>query len=176
MTNTPKVQPLSRFAVSKIVYSNQEPESFPSLESAAPTPLLEQAMQFVETHPERHDQSVWMTGADGLEPDADGAPICGTAGCLAGWGIAFHDPLEAAQILSGGTALVLADQVRYTYIEEYAAHLFGITQDQASTLFEGRWDAEDLRLGVDAIKDNPDITGEHLECVMQGCGGCWACD
>lgn len=43
------------------------------------TVLLEQTMQYILDHPDRHDQSVWV---DGDEPT-----LCCTTACFAGWAL-----------------------------------------------------------------------------------------
>jgi hypothetical protein len=139
---------------------------------ANPTPLLEDSMRFIETHQGRHLQDTWMDQVSHDLGPSD-APICGTAGCLAGWGVALNNPVEGTRILDG--EVVLADERYHADIPNYAAYLFGITEDQADQLFGPRWDAEQLRSGVNAIKANPAISHSELHCVMSYCDGCPTC-
>lgn len=72
--------------------------------------LLQQTMQYINDHPEQHNQNVFV-----------GENECGTAACFAGWGA----------MLSGWTVR----QINASVMWVVGAQLFGLTQLEAERLF-----------------------------------------
>jgi hypothetical protein len=117
--------------------------------------LLQATMNFIEKHPEKHEQSHWVTE-------------CGTAFCYAGhasllagatppsanvleynffWTInpeTFQSQRESTmqQLESGNLA-----------VDEFAARQLGITMAESEVMFSGDRTREELRMLVDALCD-----------------------
>lgn len=118
--------------------------------------LLERTMLHILDHPEKHDQSIWVSE-------------CGTAGCLAGWAcllsgwtVGFVD-----NILAREKATVLSPHDGYAYsLPWVAAELLGLTGDEAAALFHPENTIAELQLMVkdlvngDELRDREDYLSE----------------
>lgn len=97
--------------------------------------LLQQTMQYIKDHPERHQQDIWTNQ-------------CGTAACFAGW----------AAMLSGWAAW----QVHNFEMWTRGANLLGLTYTEARILFDTGNTAPMLELMVkdlvngDQLRDQAD--------------------
>lgn len=85
------------------------------------TELMLQVADFIESHPEQHDQKNWFVDKKGglvKYPTTTEIPEdrCGTTACVAGWAV----------VLSG---------IRCTYWWDGGRDVLGITQDEANFLF-----------------------------------------
>lgn len=96
-------------------------------------------LDFIEAHPEKHDQSMWISNAD--DPSMAGYDLrrtlneCGTTACFAGW-----DALLAGETF---TSYGLLTQDRR--VDVYSAAALGLTVHEAYRLFHGAQDMADVR-------------------------------
>jgi hypothetical protein len=84
--------------------------------------LLEKVKKAILKHPDNVDMNMWVSHGD------DEAP-CGTAGCIAGWTIAKASLKKLRKIR------VSKNQSWGDRIQERAAKLLGINQDESENLF-----------------------------------------
>lgn len=108
--------------------------------------LLERTMQFINEHPEKHDQTNY----------------CGTKQCFAGWAVA----LEGWRVVDYAPAIVERDGM-YESVPALAQYLLGLTNEEAFTLFLGFHSRADLELMVkdlvngDELRDPEDYRLHH---------------
>lgn len=59
--------------------------------------LIERVRELIASHPERHEQGLWIDahGADDLRDDF--GPDCGTSACVAGWAVLLEHELADAE-------------------------------------------------------------------------------
>lgn len=99
-------------------------------------------LEFITDHRGAHDQDTWSNGA---KLDESGKPVCGTAGCLAGWATVRAFPyleVAASGILLRRNSLGVArhpDGVRTHSAAETAQHLYGLDDvgGAHAALFDG---------------------------------------
>lgn len=112
--------------------------------------LLERVMTFIEDHPDKHDQTEWLSGR---APDRNPAHWCATSGCFAGWAIVLSGALTEAEIgvqaRESSAWCVLAPRIAQGILE--------ISTEDRSVLFHGNNTRENLGLMVKDI-----VNGEHL--------------
>jgi hypothetical protein len=114
------------------------------------TRLAYTVLDYIEDHPERHDQDTWITVGGGLPTITDRNTRttvenadCGATCCFAGWAVL----LNGDTIASG--SLVYNSNGRFvSNIDIYARHLLGLTPDEADELFYGAKDIDDVRRAV----------------------------
>lgn len=107
--------------------------------------LIDRVLQQIDAEPERWNQGWWS-----------GPSSCGTAYCFGGWAVAlsggvwtgdgYTDTLVPER---GDSAYPMAD---YTYVEERATRLLGLTQREADRLFDSMNSREDLQEIVDELR------------------------
>lgn len=122
--------------------------------------LAVEAMAVIETHPERWKQSCWKSesgsGVSTIHDFADDPldPACKTAFCLAGWvGALDHKAWHPTEdSVWTGTS--------WMPIEDYATARLGLTQREATCLFDPYNSLEMLAAGVKALMNNQDIEDE----------------
>lgn len=88
---------------------------------------LQDVLEWVEAHPERHNQRVWAKRTE-----------CGTAACLAGWTVMFAGieiNWEPDGCWEAGTHFIY-DTVDGVFISDAAAHLLGLDEHVAKRLFD----------------------------------------
>lgn len=85
---------------------------------------LRKEMEFITTHRDKHDQSVWAAKTS-----------CGTVGCLAG-NIVFNEGLEI-DWLGKNASYCFDEQGDNVSIRDQAALILGLSWDQAEILFDG---------------------------------------
>lgn len=106
------------------------------------TELLEQVMQHITDHPEKHSQEEWF---------------CGTAACFAGWAC-----------LMSGWKQVEVDSVRVTrpgvssYADTVATAELGLEEHEANRLFDGANTRDMLRLMVKDL-----VNGDKMRTIGQ---------
>jgi hypothetical protein len=148
--------------------------------------LLVAVRAILVENPERHDQQVWVGNfyltpdelADGTElmlpadlirqyamrplttqPEEPGAqwPVCGSLGCVAGWGAVLSAPHGS---FIKGPRIVLPSGEKML-IHYWAAEKMGLSNDQAAYLFSaGRGSRERLIRILDALIENPNANVE----------------
>lgn len=91
--------------------------------------LLNRVMDYIEGHPERHNQLAWI-GED-----------CGTVACFAGWTVLLHH---------GVTSYPQAQRYNDEHLPDEATLLLGLTEGQAAWMFDAARTREDLRRAVNA--------------------------
>jgi hypothetical protein len=127
---------------------------------------LDRALDYIERHPEQHDQGVWMRGTT-----ADGKVDCGTAACLAGWVVAqahpdavfVPDKLDLSprmRHIRMHSAVRIGDQVEP--VADQARKLLDINEYQAQALFSAGNDLGDLRRMRNLLAEDPDVSGGAL--------------
>lgn len=126
--------------------------------------LLEATMARVERNPHQHDQGSWFTTVD----------ECGTTFCFAGHAAieAGAQPPTAEQIRANGGWWVnpddpvkphlTVDMNTLMEVQDWSAAQLELTNGQRSALFLDAGTAYHLRVMVDAIKADPDITQKGL--------------
>jgi hypothetical protein len=110
--------------------------------------LLERTMQYIEDHPEEHDQTMWFVQTP-----------CGTTACFAGW----------ACVLSGlkpdftiQAPFNYRPDITYhvegtdEWVKPVAQKLLGLTHYDADTLFDASNTVEELKMYVKDL-----LNGEH---------------
>jgi hypothetical protein len=155
----------------------------------SPEELKKQVLKLIRKHPDRHDQSMWVSSAFGVfatayadkirkqlsrrksVPDApqsaDG--LCGTKACIAGWGAILGSP--------PGTLIIMGEyssdvNVRFPdgkeeYIADAAARLMGLEDDQSAWLFESDRTRGEVLDGLELLISDPDIPVEDLEMLEE---------
>ncbi len=103
-----------------------------------PTLLVDMARQFAYL-------PVPVTPADATRP------VCGTTGCVAGWGAILGAP-DGTQVNNG--SVFLPDGTDSS-IWDYARERFGLDTMQASWLFEGNRTRDEVLEALDALIENP---------------------
>ncbi len=108
------------------------------------TQLLQEVVDYIETHPEEWDQDSWANKG-----------TCGTTLCFAGT-TALLDPQVEFIWMNRGEYSVAIDIVKddgdWDEIEEYAQRRLGLTNREAYTLFHyTRTDLEQLKLTIKNI-------------------------
>jgi hypothetical protein len=127
--------------------------------------LLEDTMKHIEENPQTWSQNnwyVWRTATGDkywgvVTTEMVETNSCGSAYCFAG-----HAALSA-----GFSAPPKENYAGWfgqngQYVDEFARETLGLTQAQADALFHGDNSMDDLRNMVDAIIENPKITGQAL--------------
>lgn len=100
------------------------------------TELLQQVMQYIDDHPEQHDQKIWYIKSKS----------CGTSGCFAGWACA----------LSGQSVR------NFHRIEAIATAALDLHPYEAGKLFHSKNTRDMLRLMVkDLINGDQLLDREH---------------
>lgn len=149
--------------------------------------LLIAVREILVKNPERHDQQVWVGNAyltpDELElgnelmlpvelirpyamrpltvqPEEAGArwPVCGSTGCLAGWGGVLSAP---AGSFIRGPRIVLPDGEEHL-LHYWSAEKMGIRQHQAGYLFSPNRSRERLIRILDALIEDPTTNIESV--------------
>lgn len=110
--------------------------------------LLQRTLDFIEEHPDKHDQEHWR---------------CGTSACFAGWavtldgGVWVHDQSEYllprdddpdADVKYLGhyaDVKVVGDQGKGVHVADRAQRILGLLDSQVEDLFADDNDLEDLR-------------------------------
>lgn len=117
--------------------------------------LFKRIHEVITTHPEHHDQGTYEEDVDGQlgylqpsDPDyasdrkcvttrIDGAPVCGTTRCTAGWALYLHNPeqdiTKTAQEVLESRGL----ERGYSDLFEGARALLGLSPEQADEMFSG---------------------------------------
>jgi hypothetical protein len=113
--------------------------------------LLESTMQFIMDHPERHDQSIYLSHPRSIESD------CGTAHCFAGWALSQTIDQEQLLVLSKDYWNGQVDSASCLGpIGQTAAKALEISQDDARRLFASFNSREVLQLMVkDLVNGEP---------------------
>lgn len=135
--------------------------------------LVDEVMTFLKSNPEKHQQGVWLEHideiGDGHEPIAPETNFCGTTGCIAGWAVAFakvHDPdVEIIWTDGGGSYVHLPGHTRCSGVGLAAQEILGLTNDQASYIFDGGRDMEEIEAAFDEIRLYPDWLPSDDLCV-----------
>jgi len=102
---------------------------------------LDEAIAYIEAHPEQHDQRHWFRRSD-----------CGTTACLAGT-VAMLGGWRPDFGLFGGNGRTLhvhKDGTR-KHVGDVADELLGLSREQSDALFVNATNLDDIRLFRDAI-------------------------
>lgn len=97
------------------------------------TALFDRIADAIEAHPEQYDQNVWVYVEEDWKDGDDRFQLllenrCGTRACVAGWAIALGRSGRPATELVGD-------------MEDQAASLLGLTEEEGESLFMAYWDA-----------------------------------
>lgn len=122
----------------------------PEIEHLEPHKRLAAVMDFLEEHPERHEQSCWVSAPGQVEVDPFS---CGTTGCLAGWGVMLmgYKPDRTRSYCSPDGSESNESLIRGTAVE-----VFGLTEEQGDVLFKDDIPASAQRAGVDLLLEGGD--------------------
>jgi hypothetical protein len=109
--------------------------------------LADEVLAYVEAHPERWDQGVWLVR------DGD---TCQTSGCFAGWTAMLRGwrPTHRSN-MSGLTGGVRNAAGEIGDVDEVARDLLRLTWDQTCRLFDGGNTLADLRQVVAELHGAP---------------------
>lgn len=109
--------------------------------------LLNEVMDHIEAHPDRHTQGTWI----GSYPVGEFS--CQTVGCFAGWACLLSDEVEVTgmdtvrlDMAHNGRDL---DPVLDESLPALAIKLLGLDNGEADWMFDARRSREDLRMAVD---------------------------
>jgi hypothetical protein len=129
---------------------------------------LEQAVTYIEDHPEQHQQDLWIGTGDTNEPST--SSWCGTVGCLFGWVALLNGDLpvntysgkrllnahELADTVDGETALVTGGHVLTVTVAERARELLGLTKAEGEWWSQGGRTVQEMRAALEAMKAGAD--------------------
>lgn len=124
---------------------------------------LDEVMDYIEAHPEEHDQRVWLART-----------ACGTRGCLAGHAILLNVPASRLRwkwaLRQGGPnsmwGVITEDGVcTDPYIA--AMEILGLSASEAGVLFHETASLEDLKMWVKRLHNGEGITNDDddPECI-----------
>jgi hypothetical protein len=119
--------------------------------------LLQRVKAHILEDPNRYDQWIWIV--DGLVPGEKLVPAgrivpeCGTVACIAGWAIILGNPHSNTD-LPGSWSF---------FIEHKATELLGISDSQASMLFDGGLLFEDAVKGAKSLQDLAQAAARHID-------------
>lgn len=124
---------------------------------------LEEVLGFIESHPELHNQNIWMnrgltphraSEVKALYPELS-RHECGSQGCIAGWGVALWGNEQ---------------RTKYNVTWHHdGMDVFGLTLTEADILFHSRNSVEDLRQMVKDMANGlrlEDVWKEVFESVV----------
>ena len=137
--------------------------------------LLRETLDHIKNNPQTWRQDVWFTHVDPetgfrtdelISFDVEEVNSCGTAFCFAG-----HAALKSGFVAPPKNSYShwckeeydeASGRTRTIFVDDHAAKALGITWDQADVLFSGENSMEDLETIVNAIIEDPDISGSEL--------------
>lgn len=127
--------------------------------------LLRKTMDWVDQHPETHDQGKWFD----LTP-------CGAKYCFAGHAAILAGAQEPTHLTVSQMWFIDVDGVAVdSYIpgatrsvEQHAQRVLGLTSGQAGYLFDADRSRAELRVLVDAIIEKPDIDPDAIFDLLYG--------
>lgn len=106
--------------------------------------LLEKTMQYIEDHPEQHEQSLWLSQA---------TPGCATAACFAGWACLLdgYEAVAWERWYRAGIDLISfnvrkSDSLVNSHPRELGQALLGLSDADAWVLFYGTNTLDQLKL------------------------------
>lgn len=112
---------------------------------------FDEVVEFIETHPQRWDQSVWLQERDWMIDDMDPEQnMCGTVGCVAGWACLLNGWRMAKRSTLGGQVVVEKDGYQEC-VKVAGRRELGLESWQADVLFHGNNDLESIKLIGKAI-------------------------
>lgn len=110
---------------------------------------FDEVIEFIEEHPQRWDQSVWLEDRDWMVDDSDPAVnSCGTVGCVAGWAAMLNG---WKMVRPAGFGTIVEKHGRREYVEVAGRTELGLEPWQADVLFHGNNDLESIKLIGKAI-------------------------
>lgn len=111
---------------------------------------LQGTLDFILTHPDRHNQAIWFRkGSWDNPPDAETFEerTCGSVGCFAGWAAFMYGHEDNWRQASLGTETWVHQPKAHTYVDmtlEHRVHvsdaareILGLTKDEQLILFDG---------------------------------------
>lgn len=105
-------------------------------------------LTFLETHPDQHDQGIWISTG-----------TCGTVGCLAGWACLRNGYVEliSEDLMLGAVhwgVYIDSDPTKTVLsVFEVAMNLLELDSDDAEWIFDGDNTLEDLWCIADGLTD-----------------------
>jgi hypothetical protein len=106
--------------------------------------LAYKVLDYIEAHPERHDQNAWVGEGGPVDATAESVESCGTTACFGGWTVLLSG--LAIDIAAG----VVLDGERLD-VSTAAGKLLGLSEGQKENLFFGADDLDDVRFEVAEI-------------------------
>jgi hypothetical protein len=105
-------------------------------------------MQYIEDHPEEHNQGMWFTKT-----------ACGTAACFAGTAciLSGMKPDFSVREHNYGNISYYVQEDRARWVKPIATDLLGISEEDSEVLFHAHNTVEELKLYVKDL-----LNGEHL--------------
>lgn len=110
---------------------------------------LRRELEFVTDHPERWEQSCWLTVEDEptVEPGRDWT--CGTSACLAGWTALHADHVPRVIDYGDGDLEFADDEVvapsgEVFFVRDVAVRVLGLNRAAATALFDASNNLRDL--------------------------------
>lgn len=106
---------------------------------------IDEVMQFIEDHPEQHDQDSW-----GVKN------ACGTTMCFAGWAVQMYNPEMLFWYDQEYSSLADVKPNSMLSFMGQARSVLGLRADQASALFYSASTIEHLKSLVKQLHNDPD--------------------
>lgn len=113
--------------------------------------LAENILEYIEAHPDEWDQRTWH---------------CGTTYCFAGLIVRGDDNIIEPNSVGSFDVIDRSTGGKLGVIQKYAADRLGLTIWQADVLFNEYNSLDDLKRIVDVLSDNPDISEDNLEYII----------
>lgn len=117
---------------------------------------FDRVVEFIQDHPDAHNQSTWIGRSNSYNDFS-----CGTTGCIAGWAALQNGwrPVWSAYYDDNANEVV-KDGVRCP-VGRVGRDELELADDQADWMFDGSRELDDIVRFGKALKDNPDMTVEE---------------